>query len=87
MFEKDPFQRYLDLADVLGTMFAPFVEVIVHDLRTPESSIIAIYRHLAGDNHTQYLQTVRGQNKNIRDFRHTTGSGPTEKRSNKRTPT
>lgn len=43
MCAKDPFQRYLDLADVLGTMFASFVEVIAHDLRPPESSIIAIY--------------------------------------------
>jgi len=49
MCAKDPFQRYLDLADVLGTMFAPFVEVIVHDLRTPDSSIIAIYNgHITG---------------------------------------
>tara|TARA_B100001989_G_C24519817_1_gene455231 strand:+ start:428 stop:1075 length:648 start_codon:yes stop_codon:yes gene_type:complete len=49
MSNKDIFQRYIDLADVIGRMFAPFVEVIVHNLQTPENSIIAIYNgHITG---------------------------------------
>ena len=49
MAVEEPFKKYIDLADMLGKMFAPFVEVIVHDLRMPESSIIAIYNgHITG---------------------------------------
>ena len=42
-------QRYVQLARVLGRMFAPFLETIVHDLRQPESSIICIFNsHVTG---------------------------------------
>ena len=43
MNNKKIFDRYIDLAEIIGKMFAPFAEVIVHDLRDPEQSIIAIY--------------------------------------------
>ncbi|ACR32062.1 helix-turn-helix transcriptional regulator [Burkholderia glumae] len=36
------------IAQGLGEMFAPFTEVVVHDLRTPENSIIAIHNNLSG---------------------------------------
>ncbi len=36
------------IAEGLGQMFAPFTEVVVHDLRTPENSIIAIHNNLSG---------------------------------------
>lgn len=35
--------HYVNMAQVLGKMFAPILETVVHDLRNPESSIIAIY--------------------------------------------
>ena len=35
--------HYVNMAQVLGEMFAPILETVVHDLREPESSIIAIY--------------------------------------------
>ncbi|WP_414446888.1 transcriptional regulator [Burkholderia sp. 22PA0099] len=36
------------IAQGLGEMFAPFTEVVVHDLRTPENSIVAIHNNLSG---------------------------------------
>lgn len=42
-------QHYINMAEVLGEMFAPVLEVVVHDLRHPEDSIIAIYNgHITG---------------------------------------
>ena len=35
--------HYVNLAQVLGQMLSPILETVVHDLRQPESSIIAIY--------------------------------------------
>ncbi len=35
-------QHYISVAELLGEMFAPDLEVIVHDLRKPNASIIAI---------------------------------------------
>lgn len=35
--------HYVNMAQVLGEMFAPILETVVHDLRKPENSIIAIY--------------------------------------------
>jgi predicted transcriptional regulator YheO len=35
--------HYVNMAQVLGDMFSPILETVVHDLRKPESSIIAIY--------------------------------------------
>jgi predicted transcriptional regulator YheO len=49
--DKDQFifDHYLRVAEVLGSMFAPYLEVIVHDLRKPVNSIIAIYNgHITG---------------------------------------
>ena len=43
------FAHYINVAEVLGTMFAPILEVVVHDLRTPEHSIIAIYNGTLAD--------------------------------------
>jgi predicted transcriptional regulator YheO len=42
-------QQYVRMAEAIGKMMAPVMEVAVHDLRRPESSIIAIYNgHLTG---------------------------------------
>lgn len=35
--------HYVNMAQVLGEMFAPILETVVHDLRKPDESIIAIY--------------------------------------------
>ncbi|NBC86925.1 MAG: transcriptional regulator [Bacteroidetes bacterium] len=44
-------EHYVTIAETLGTMLAPILEVAVHDLRKPGSSIIAIYNgHLTGRN-------------------------------------
>lgn len=36
------------IAEGLGEMFAPFTEVVVHDLRTPKHAILAIHNNLSG---------------------------------------
>ncbi|WP_109480898.1 PAS domain-containing protein [Paraburkholderia sp. C35] len=36
------------IADGLGQTFAPFCEVVVHDLRDPKHSILAIHNNLSG---------------------------------------
>ena len=36
------------ITEALGKMFAPFCEVVLHDLRTPEHAIIAIENNLSG---------------------------------------
>ncbi|MFB6274015.1 MAG: transcriptional regulator [Salinibacter sp.] len=42
-------EHYVTMAEAIGTMMAPVMEVAVHDLRQPEESIIAIYNgHLTG---------------------------------------
>lgn len=42
-------QHYVTMAEAIGEMLAPILEVAVHDLRTPEASIIAIYNgHITG---------------------------------------
>jgi len=42
-------QHYVTMAEAIGKMMAPVMEVAVHDLRQPEKSIIAIYNgHLTG---------------------------------------
>lgn len=42
-------QHYVNMAEVLGEIFAPILEVVVHDLSFPEHSIIAIYNgHVTG---------------------------------------
>ncbi len=43
------FDRYKSIAQMLGAMFTPFLEVVVHDLRRPKHSIIAIENgHITG---------------------------------------
>jgi predicted transcriptional regulator YheO len=42
-------EHYKKVAKTVGEMFSPLVEVIVHDLRNPKNSIIAIYNgHITG---------------------------------------
>src|ERR1700759_3095006 len=36
------------IADGLGQTFAPFCEVVVHDLRDPKHAILAIHNNLSG---------------------------------------
>jgi predicted transcriptional regulator YheO len=49
MKDKDLLQHYVKLAEILGEMFAPVLEVIVHDYRKPDSSVIAIFNgHITG---------------------------------------
>ncbi|MGM3184304.1 helix-turn-helix transcriptional regulator [Dickeya oryzae] len=36
------------IAEGLGETFAPFCEVVIHDLKKPEHSILAIYNNLSG---------------------------------------
>ncbi|SMG59628.1 helix-turn-helix transcriptional regulator [Paraburkholderia susongensis] len=36
------------IAQGLGEMFAPFTEVVVHDLRTPKNAILTIHNNLSG---------------------------------------
>jgi len=36
------------LVSAIGKMFAPFCEVVLHDLRTPEHAIVAIENNLSG---------------------------------------
>ena len=40
--DEDIFGHYNRMAKMLGSMFAPFLEVVVHDLRRPKHSIILI---------------------------------------------
>ena len=47
--EDEIFQHYIQMASLVGEMFAPDLEAIVHDLRQPDSSIIAITNgHVTG---------------------------------------
>jgi predicted transcriptional regulator YheO len=36
-------ERYVEIAQMLSEMFGPVLETVVHDLRTPDQSIIAIF--------------------------------------------
>ena len=46
---QDIFEHYIRVAELVGEMFSPFLEVIVHDLTTPQKSIIAIFNgHVTG---------------------------------------
>jgi predicted transcriptional regulator YheO len=49
MTDVEIFKHYINVAEILGEMFSPILEVIVHDLRKPEHSIIAIINgHITG---------------------------------------
>ena len=42
-------EHYIKVGEVIAEMFAPYLEVIIHDLQTPEHSIIAIFNnHITG---------------------------------------
>lgn len=45
MSDEKILKHYTKVAKLVGDMFRPFVEVVVHDLRKPERSIIAIYNN------------------------------------------
>lgn len=47
--DKEIFSHYIKMGELLAEMFKPHLEVIVHDLRYPEHSIIAIFNnHITG---------------------------------------
>ncbi len=49
MTDHELLSHYTRLARVVAEMFSPVLEVLVHDLRKPEQSIIAIYNaHVTG---------------------------------------
>ncbi|MDQ8032387.1 DNA-binding protein [Bordetella genomosp. 1] len=41
-------EQVKQIAHGLGETFAPFCEVVVHDLRTPDNAILAIHNNLSG---------------------------------------
>ena len=41
-------EQVMQIAAGLGETFAPFTEVVVHDLRSPKHSILAIHNNLSG---------------------------------------
>jgi len=41
-------EQVKQIADGLAKTFAPFCEVVVHDLRNPEHAVLAIYNNLSG---------------------------------------
>lgn len=47
--DQQIFEHYCSVAEMLGEMFSPFLEVIVHDLKNPDHSIIKILNgHITG---------------------------------------
>ena len=46
---REILEHYVKSGEVIAEMFAPYLEVIIHDLQTPEHSIIAIFNnHITG---------------------------------------
>ena len=46
---REILEDYVKAGEVIAEMFAPYLEVIIHDLQTPEHSIIAIFNnHITG---------------------------------------
>ena len=46
---REILEYYIKSGEVIAEMFAPYLEVIIHDLQTPEHSIIAIFNnHITG---------------------------------------
>ena len=46
---REILEHYIKVGEVIAEMFAPNLEVIIHDLQTPEHSIIAIFNnHITG---------------------------------------
>ena len=47
--DQEILSHYIKMGEVLAEMFKPHLEVIIHDLRFPEHSIIAIFNnHVTG---------------------------------------
>ena len=43
------FEHYIRVGEIIAEMFSPYLEVIIHDLKDPEHSIIAIFNnHITG---------------------------------------
>ena len=43
------FEHYIQVGEIIAEKFSPYLEVIIHDLRFPEHSIIAIFNnHVTG---------------------------------------
>jgi len=48
---REILEHYVKVGEIIAEMFAPDLEVIIHDLQTPEHSIIAIFNnHVTGRN-------------------------------------
>jgi len=46
---REILEHYVKAGEIIAEMFAPYLEVIIHDLQTPEHSIIAIFNnHITG---------------------------------------
>tara|TARA_B100001750_G_scaffold198411_1_gene171531 strand:- start:439 stop:1089 length:651 start_codon:yes stop_codon:yes gene_type:complete len=46
---REILEHYSKVGEIIAEMFAPYLEVIIHDLQTPEHSIIAIFNsHITG---------------------------------------
>ena len=46
---REILEHYIKAGEIIADMFAPYLEVIIHDLQTPEHSIIAIFNnHITG---------------------------------------
>ena len=46
---REILNHYVKTGEIIAEMFAPYLEVIIHDLQTPEHSIIAIFNnHVTG---------------------------------------
>jgi len=43
MTPKQIFARYIEIGKMMGEMFSPSLEVVIHDLRKPKESIIFVY--------------------------------------------
>lgn len=41
-------EQVTHIASALGSTFAPFAEVVVHDLRSPQNAILGIFNNLSG---------------------------------------
>ena len=43
--DREILSHYIKMGEILSEMFKPNLEVIIHDLRFPEHSIIAIFNN------------------------------------------
>ena len=46
---REILEYYVKAGEIIAEMFAPYLEVVIHDLQAPEHSIIAIFNnHVTG---------------------------------------